>query len=53
MYTWFSDIYAAGLIFLAITGLFVLRGKNGIIGRGAWLTAIGIILPALFLLYYA
>lgn len=51
-YTWFSDAYAAGLIILAITGLFVLRGKNGIIGRGAWLTAAGIILPALFLLFY-
>jgi hypothetical protein len=52
-YTWFSDAYAVGLIILAITGLFVLRGKNGILGRGAWLTAIGIILPALFLLVYA
>jgi uncharacterized protein len=52
-YTWFSDLYAAGLIILAVTGLFVLRGKNGIVGRGAWLTAIGIILPALFLLFYA
>ncbi len=51
-YTWFSDIYAVGLIVLATTGLFILRGKNGIIGRGAWLTAIGIILPALFLLFY-
>ena len=51
-YTWFSDAYAAGLIILAITGLFVLRGKNGILGRGAWLTAIGILLPALFLLFY-
>jgi hypothetical protein len=52
LYTWYSDIYAAAMILLAITGLFVLRGKNGIIGRGAWLTAIGIILPALFLLFY-
>jgi len=51
-YTWFSDLYAVALIVLAITGLFVLRGKNGILGRGAWLTAIGIILPALFLLIY-
>jgi hypothetical protein len=51
-YTWFSDLYATGLIILAITGLFVLRGKNGIIGRGAWLTAIGILIPALFLLIY-
>jgi uncharacterized protein len=52
LYTWFSDLYAVALIILAITGLFVLRGKNGIIRRGAWLTAIGIILPALFLLFY-
>jgi hypothetical protein len=51
-YTWFSDAYAVGLIVLSITGLFVLRGKNGILGRGAWLTAIGIILPALFMIFY-
>lgn len=53
LYTWFSDLYAAGLIFLAITGMFVLKGKNGILRRGAWLTLIGILLPALFLLFYA
>lgn len=52
LYTWFSDLYAVALIVLAITGLFVIRGKNGIVGRGAWLTAIGILLPALFLLFY-
>jgi len=52
LYTWYSDIFAAAMIILAITGLFILRGKNGIIGRGAWLTAIGIIIPALFLLFY-
>jgi hypothetical protein len=52
LYTWFSDLYAVALIILAITGLFVLRGKNGILGRGAWLTAIGIVLPALFLIFY-
>jgi hypothetical protein len=51
LYTWFSDLYAVGLIILAITGMFVLRGKNGILGRGAWLTAIGIVLPALFILF--
>jgi hypothetical protein len=51
-FTWFSDLYAVALMLLAITGLFVLRGKNGIVGRGAWLTAIGIIIPALILLFY-
>ena len=50
-YTWFSDLYAVGLIILAITGMFVLRGKNGILGRGAWLAAIGIIVPALFIFF--
>ncbi|MFO7827029.1 MAG: PepSY-associated TM helix domain-containing protein [Bacteroidales bacterium] len=51
-WTIFSDIYAGGLILLAITGLFILKGKNGITNRGAWLTTIGIIIPIIFLLLY-
>jgi hypothetical protein len=53
LYTWYSDVYAVALILLAITGLFVLRGKNGIMKRGAWLTVIGILIPALFLIFYS
>ena len=45
LWTWFADLYAVALGLLAITGLFVLRGKKGITGRGAWLTAIGFIIP--------
>lgn len=53
LWKWFSDIFAVVLITLAITGLFILKGKNGITRRGAWLTAIGIIVPlALLLMYY-
>jgi len=52
LWTWFSDIYAGGLILLAITGLFMIRGKKGITGRGAWLTSFGIIIPLLFLIIY-
>jgi hypothetical protein len=52
-WTWFSDVYAAGLIIIAITGLFILRGKKGIKGRGAWLTLIGIIIPVIFLILYS
>ena len=51
-WTIISDIYAVSLMFLAISGLFILKGKNGIKGRGAWLTAIGIIPPIIFLLIY-
>lgn len=51
-WTWFSDAYAIGLIILAVTGLFILRGKNGITRRGAWITAAGIVIPIIFLLLY-
>jgi hypothetical protein len=52
LWTWFSDFYAGGLVMLALTGLFILRGKNGIKGRGAWLTAIGLLIPLIFLYFY-
>jgi hypothetical protein len=51
-WTWFSDAYAGALVILAVTGLFILRGKNGITRRGAWLTVAGIIVPIVFLILY-
>lgn len=52
LWTWMADLYAVALLVLAVTGLFVLRGRNGITGRGAWLTAAGVAIPAVFLLLY-
>ena len=52
LWMWFSDFYCVALILLAISGLFILKGKNGITRRGAWLTAAGIIVPILFLMMY-
>lgn len=49
---YFSDIYCIALILVTITGLFIIKGRNGITRRGAILTIIGIILPLLFLLIY-
>lgn len=49
---YFSDIFCLSLMFVTITGLFLVKGKNGITRRGAVLTAIGIILPLLFLFIY-
>lgn len=51
-WTLIADLYAAMLGIVAITGLFVLRGKKGITGRGAWLTSIGILVPVIFLIIY-
>ena len=48
---WFSDIFAGALILLAITSLFMVRGKKGVIGRGGIYVALGIILPILFLIF--
>ncbi len=52
LWTYMADLYAISLAVLAITGLFILKGKQGITGRGAWLTIAGIILPVFFLWLY-
>ena len=52
LWTWFSDLYAGGLIILAISGMFILKGKNGITRRGAWLTIAGLLIPLIFLFIY-
>lgn len=49
---YFSDIFCLALVTVTITGLFIIKGKNGITKRGAILTIIGIILPLIFLLIY-
>ena len=52
LWTWFSDIFCAGLLLLAIGGLFIIKGKNGIKGRAAWMAAIGIAVPLILFLIY-
>ena len=52
-WTWFADLYAIALGILAITGLFVLRGKKGISGRGAWLAGAGLLIQVFFLWLYS
>jgi uncharacterized protein len=52
LWTWFADIFAGALIIIAITGMFILKGKQGITGRGAWLVAIGLLIPTVFLVLY-
>jgi len=52
VWKWFSDIFAVALIILGISGLFILKGKNGIKRRGAWLTIAGVIIPLILLFLY-
>lgn len=48
-WTWIADAYAVLLVFMPISGLFILRGKKGFGGRGKWLVTAGVLLPVLFL----
>jgi len=49
---WFSDIFAVALIILAISGLFILKGKNGLKWRGTILMTLGFLLPLIFLMLF-
>ncbi|PWD98680.1 PepSY-associated TM helix domain-containing protein [Marinilabilia rubra] len=51
-YKWFADIFAIALIILAVSGLFILKGKNGIKRRGTILAGFGIIITIVFLIIY-
>ena len=53
LWTWIADLYAIGLIVLAIMGMFVLKGRTGITGRGAWLTGAGVLLPVAYWVYHS
>jgi uncharacterized protein len=47
-WTLVADFYAVGLLTLAVTGLFMLPGKNGIFGRGGVFVVLGIAIPLLY-----
>jgi len=52
LWTWIADIFAASLILLAITGLFMNKGKHGFKGRGKWFALLGLAIPLIFLIIY-
>lgn len=45
-----ADIFAIVLIFFAISGLFMVKGKKGIAGRGKWYLLAGILIPIIYVL---
>lgn len=51
IWTWVADIFAVALLFLAVSGMLMLRGKQGITGRGKWFLAAGLLVPVGFIFY--
>ncbi len=43
-----ADAYAGALLFLAFSGMFMIPGKKGFLGRGAALVAVGVAIPVLY-----
>lgn len=46
---YYSDIFGVAMLTIAITGMFIERGKNSYRSRGWWLTLLGMIFPLIFL----
>ncbi|WP_319266881.1 PepSY-associated TM helix domain-containing protein [uncultured Draconibacterium sp.] len=52
VWKWTSDTMAVILLFVAVSGLFLLKGKRGLRRWGWWFTVAGIIVPLLFVILY-
>lgn len=52
LWIWISDVMALFLLFVALSGMFLLKGKNGIYGRGLWFTALGIVIPLIIIIFF-
>lgn len=51
VWTWVADLFAIALLLLAVTGVLILKGRQGIEGRGKWFLAAGFLIPAGFIVY--
>ena len=49
-WTTFSDIFAVSLVLITLTGMVMVKGPKGFLGRGGILFIIGIVIPVLFLI---
>lgn len=45
-----ADFFAAALIFFALSGLIMVKGKRGIAGRGKWYVLLGVAIPVAYVL---
>jgi len=50
-WTYVADAYAAALLFLAISGMFMIKGSKGLVGRGAVLVLLGMAVPAIYVTF--
>lgn len=49
LWTAVADLFAVALLLLALTGLFMVKGRKGVVGRGGWYVAAGVLLPLVYI----
>ncbi len=49
-WTWIADIFAVALLFLAISGMLMVKGRKGLRGRGGVYVGLGVLLPIVAIL---
>ena len=50
-WTWVADVYAVVLGILALSGIFLVKGRKGLNGRGGILMTLGLILPIAYVVF--
>jgi hypothetical protein len=45
-----ADIFAISLIFFAVSGLIIVRGKRGVLGTGKWYLIAGLVIPVVYII---
>jgi hypothetical protein len=50
-WTYVADMYAVLLLYLAISGLFMIPGRKGLLGRGALIAALGAAVPVGYVVF--
>lgn len=49
-WSFMGDLFAVSLLFFAISGIFMMKGKNGLAGRGKWYLLVGLLIPFIYVL---
>ncbi len=45
-----GDLFALSLIFFALSGVFMVRGKSGVAKRGKWYLIVGVLIPIIYII---
>ncbi len=51
IWTYVADLFAVALIVLALTGMLMMKGDRGLLGRGKYFVLAGLSVPVVFVIY--